>query len=464
MNAVVERLENSEVTLKVEVEPEVVAKATDKAYQRLVQRVNIPGFRRGKAPRHILERAVGMDALYREALDFVMPSAFQDAVRERQISPYADPEFEVVQLEPQKPLIFKATVAVEPTVELGDYRSIAIEPEKVEVTDEQVEQALKRLQESNGEWVPVDGREVRMGDQVSLDVVTSIAGRETASGKPQNLVAELEADVPYPRWANALAGLRVGEEKEISDAVPKDYRDANLAGQALLHRVTVKTIKEKELPAVDDELAHMAGDYDNLDALKVDVRKRLEQQAKRQAKVSYEEKVVSRLIELSRIEFPPIMVERKLDRMAREADLEFRRQGWDLAAYLRAAGRDYETLRDDWRAQATDRIKAQLVLGAVAQRESVGASEADVDAEIQRMVDNTTPDRRPQLRQASTTAAVRESIRETLSASKALNLLDELAGGKELLGDELDAETVGGPLGDGPPGEEYGKAAEAVVE
>ncbi len=445
MNAVVERSEHSQMTLKVEVEPDVVAKATDKAYQRLVQRVNIPGFRRGKAPRRILERTVGVDALYREALDFVMPSAYQDAVRENQISPYAQPQFEVVQLEPEKPLIFKATFAIDPEVELGDYHTIKVEPEAINIGAEEVQKALDNLQTSNGQWVPVDGREIQMGDQVSLDVVTSVNGREVANGTPQDVVAELDAETPYPSWANALAGLRIGDTKELADEVAEDA-NSGLAGAKLEHRVTIKAIKEKELPAVDDELARSVGDYEDLNALKADLKKRLEQQARRNAKMKFEDAAVDKLVELSKIEFPEVMIEEKLDQMAREADLDFQRQGFSLATFLRATGREYEALRGEWRPQAETRIKAQLVLREVANKENLTATDEDIESEIQRMVDNTTPDRRAQLRQTAGTPTVRESIRQSLSARRALNLLDELAGGKEFIDDELDEDPLVHPI------------------
>ncbi|HVA26308.1 MAG TPA: trigger factor family protein, partial [Chloroflexota bacterium] len=162
MNAVVERAENSQVTLKVEVEPERLAKAADRAYQRLVQRVSIPGFRKGKAPRKILERAVGLDALYREALDFVMPDAYREAVKETGISPYTQPEFEVVELDPEKPLVFKAVVPVQPTIKLGDYKSLKLDPPELTISDEDVEQAVGNLRDSHAQLVPVEDRPAKI--------------------------------------------------------------------------------------------------------------------------------------------------------------------------------------------------------------------------------------------------------------------------------------------------------------
>src|SRR5437016_3248387 len=167
MNAVVERSENSQVTLKVEVEPERLAKATDQAYQRLVQRVTIPGFRKGKAPRKILERAVGVDALYREALDFVMPDAYREAVKETGIAPYTQPEFEVVELDPEKPLVFKATVPVQPTVKLGDYKSLRLEAPDLAIGEVEVDEAVENLRQANGQLVPVEDRPAKVGDQVT---------------------------------------------------------------------------------------------------------------------------------------------------------------------------------------------------------------------------------------------------------------------------------------------------------
>jgi len=462
MNAVVERSENSRVTLKVEVEPEVVAKATDRAFQRLVQRVNIPGFRRGKAPRRIVERTLGPDALYREALDFVMPSAYEDAVRQSNIAPYAQPEFEVVQLEPGQPLIFRATVPVEPTVELGDYHAIAVEPDKIEIGDAEVDKALANLREANSQWVPVDDREVRVGDQVSMDLLTSVNGRTLNGGKPQDSVADLDANSPLPRWANALAGLHVGDHKEVLDTVAEDAR-TELAGATVTYEVTIKGIKEKQLPEIDDELARSVGDYDDLAALTADLRKRLELEARAQAKRKFEDAVLTRLVDLSTITYPEVMVEEKLDLLVRETDLEFRRQGFDFATFLRVRGQPYEEIRKEWRPQAERRVKSELVLRRLAEQEALGVDDDAVEAEITRMVDGTTPDRRERMRQTAGAAAVRQSIRESLNARKALNLLDELAGGSEYLVPELQDDLPASPLQDALD-DDVPESEEAIVE
>ncbi|MHB8619899.1 MAG: trigger factor [Chloroflexota bacterium] len=426
MNAVVERSENSEVTLKVEVEPERLAKATDKAYQRLVQRVNIPGFRRGKAPRRILERTVGLDALYREALDFVMPSAYEEAVRESRISPYARPEFEVVQLEPDKALIFKATVPVDPSITLGDYHALDVKPEESAVTDDEVRQALTRVQEANAQWIPVEDRPAKVGDQVGMDLLSSVDGKPLGEGV-RDAVAELDSDAPYPRWANAMAGLSVGDQKQIEDTIPQDAR-GSLAGKTVTYNVTVESIKEKELPAIDDELARSVGAYDSLEDLKADLRRRLEEQKQAQAKAKFEGDLVARLVEATTFQFPELMVEQKLNVILREAELNFRRQGFTVETFLRATNKTAQQMREEFRPQAVSRVKSQLVLQEVALREAVEVSAAEVDEEIQGMVESATPDRRPAIRQSALSPTVREAIRQSLLSRKALNRLDELAG------------------------------------
>lgn len=433
MNAVVERAENSQVTLKVEVEPERLAKATDRAYQRLVQRVSIPGFRKGKAPRKILERAVGLDALYREALDFVMPSAYEEAVKETGIAPYARPEFEVVELEPEKPLVFKATVPVQPTVKLGEYQSIKLETPDLAVTDKEVDEALENLRQSHAELVPVEDRAAKLGDQVTLDVVTSLDGRELGDGAAREMVVELDADSPYPGWANAVAGLNVGDSKDVEDQISPEYRDPNLAGKIASYAVTVKAIKERQLPEVDDELARSVGEYDDLSALKDDLRKRLEVQKRNRAREQYENELVDKVIDISEIEYPVVMVEQELDQMLREADSNFRRQGFSLDMFLRSSGKSPDDMRQEWEPRAVHRIKSGLVLNEIIQAEKLELEAGKLDRELERMVEDQPADRRADVRRLVATERVRTSVEQELLLRKALDTLDRLAGGEQFV-------------------------------
>jgi len=432
MNAVVERSENSQVILKVEVEPERLAKATDRAYQRLVQRVNIPGFRRGKAPRKILERAVGTDALYREALDFVMPSAYDEAVKETGIEPYSRPEFEVVELEPEKPLVFKATVPVQPTVKLGDWKSIDIAPDDFSVTQEELDKALENVRTANGQWIPIEDRAVRTGDQVTLDVLTTLDGRQL-SDTPREVLAELDQESPVPSWANQLAGLELGGQKVIDEDISPEYRDQNLAGKTASYSVTVKAIKQRELPEVDDELARTVGDYDDLDALKADLRKRLEQQKKAQAKDKFETELVDKLVEISTIDYPAVMIEQELDQMMREMDTSFRRQGFSLDMFLRSSQQGPDELRREWQPRAVRRVQQALALRQVIDDDKLQVDPAKLQTELDRMIDDTPADRREEVRQLMAGDRARQSVSQELLLRQALDVLDRAAGGDQFV-------------------------------
>jgi trigger factor len=432
MNAVVERAEHSQVTLKVEVEPERLARATDKAYQRLVQRVTIPGFRKGKAPRKILERAVGTDTLYREALDFVMPDAYREAVKETGIVPYTQPEFEVVELEPEKPLVFKATVPVQPTVKLGDYKSLKLEPPDVTVSDAEVDEAVENLRQAHAQLVPVEDRPAKLGDQVTIDVITSLDGRRL-SEQPRESLAELDSDKPLPSWANALAGLRVGDTKDVEDHIPDDYRDPNLAGKIATYSVTIKAIKERQLPDVDDELARSVGDFDDLAALRADLRRRLEAQKKTRAREQYESNLVDRLIDISEIEYPAVMVEQELDHMLREADNNFRRQGFSLEMFLRGSKQSTDDLRAEWLPRAERRVKSALALKELIKTEDLKLEPGKLEAELNRIVEDTPADRRAEARRLVSTERVRESVEQELLLRNALDLLDRIAGGEQFV-------------------------------
>lgn len=435
MTAVVERTENSQVTLKVEVEPEQLARATDRAYQRLVQRVNIPGFRKGKAPRKILERAVGTDALYREALDFVMPDAYREAIKETGIEPYDQPEFEVVELDPEKPLIFKATVPIQPTVKLGDFKSIKLDPPDLSVSEADVDQAVENVRQAHGQWNPVEDRPAKVGDQVTLDAITSLDGRQL-SDQTRELVAELDSDNPYPSWANALAGLSVGDEKDVEDVIPDDYRDPNLAGKTAVYSVKIKALKERELPALDDELARTVGEFEDLAALRADLRKRLEEQKKSRAREQYESDLVQKVTEISEIDFPAVMVDQELDQMLREADSNFRRQGLSLETFLRASSKSADELRQDWQPRALNRIKSALILKEVINAEKLQLGQEKLQAELDRMVQDTPADRRADVRRLVGTQPVRDSVEQELLLRKALDLLDSSAGGQQFVESE----------------------------
>jgi len=435
VNAVVERAEKSQVTLKVEVEAERLAKATDRAYQRLVQRVAIPGFRKGKAPRKILERAVGTDTLYREALDFVMPSAYEEAVKETGIAPYARPEFEVLELEPEKPLVFKATVPVQPTVKLGDYKSIKLDPPDLAVTDEEVDQAIENLRQSHAQLVPIEDRPAKLGDQVTVDVITSLDGRQLTQ-EPRETVIELDADTPYPSWANAVAGLSVGDEKEIEDQISPDYRDPNLAGKIANYAVKVKAIKERQLPEVDDDFAREVGEYDDLAALKADLRKRLEAQKRTRAREQYESDLVDKVIEVSEIEYPLVMVDQEVDQMLREADNNFRRQGFSLDMFLRGSRKSMEELRQEWEPRAVHRVQSALVLNELIKAEELKLPEGKLQAELDRMVEDTPADRRAEVRRLVGTDRVRDSVEQELLLRQALDFLDRQAGGEQFIESE----------------------------
>jgi len=432
MNAVVERTEHSQVTLKVEVEPERLAKATDRAYQRLVQRVSIPGFRKGKAPRKILERAVGLDALYREALDFVMPEAYREAVKETGISPYTQPEFEVVELEPEKPLIFKAVVPVQPTIKLGDHKSIKLDPPDLTISDEEVDQAVTNLRDSHAQLVPVEDRPAKIGDQVTVDVFTSLDGRRLGEEQRESVLA-LDTDTPVPSWANATAGLSIGDRKEIEDQVSPEYRDTNIAGKVATYSVTVKAIKQRDLPDVDDELARSVGDYEDLAALRADLRKRLQAQKKHNAREEYETQLVDKLIEISEIDYPAVMVEQEIDQMLREADNNFRRQGFSLDMFLRGAKKSLDEMRAEWAPRAVHRLKTALVLRELTNAEKLELEAGKLEAELNRMVEDQPADRRAEVRRLVGTERVRDSVEQELLLRKALDLLDVTAGGEQFI-------------------------------
>ncbi|MBV9120779.1 MAG: trigger factor, partial [Chloroflexi bacterium] len=335
-------------------------------------------------------------------------------------------------LEPEKPLVFKATVPVRPTVKLGDWKAVKVQPDDFTVSQEELDQALENVRNQHGQWVPVEDRPVHVGDQVTLDVLTDLDGKrlgETA----REVLAELDNEQPVPSWANHLAGLKPGDQKAIDDQIPDDYRDPSIAGKIATYHVTVKSIKQRELPEVDEELAHSAGDYDTLDALKADLRKRLETQKRAQAKDKFETEVVGKLVEASTVEYPAVMVEQELDQMMREMDSSFRRQGFTLEMFLRSTNQSLEDVRQEWQPRAERRIEQSLVLQQFIADEKLELDAGKLDAELTRIVEDTPADQRDEARRLVATERVRESVAQELLLRQALDVLDRSAGGDQFV-------------------------------
>ncbi len=436
MKVSTERIEGSRVVLNVEVDAEEVEKSLDRAYRRLVQRTNIPGFRRGKAPRSMLERYVGKTALMEDALESLVPETYSKAVQEHGIDVIAQPEIEITQTDP---VAFKATVAVRPTVELGDYNQIRLSREPVEVTEEQVDAVLEQLHSQQGEWVPVE-RPVKLGDNLTLDVESSVDGEPLVNEKGlQYLDPAADSPIPVPGFAEQLEGMEKGVAKEFQLSFPADYAIEEHAGKTYDFRVVVEEVKERVLPELDDEFAKGVGDgFESLDALRKrvseDLRARIEEAAQRQ----FEDRVVEAVVGLAQVDIPDVLVEREVDLLIDEETQPFRLRGGRLEDYLRNIKKTEEELRVELHPLAGQRVLRSLVVARVAEEEAIEVTSDEVGAEIERMVE-VAGERAEDLRRIFDVPSNRQSVERGLLVRRTVQRLADIASSEEEVGEDAEA-------------------------
>lgn len=415
-----------QAVLDIEVEPEELDHFLERAYRRLVQRVSIPGFRPGKAPRSVLERVMGREALLNEALDFLVPEMTGRALQEQQLEASALPDVEVVTLEP---LVLRATVPLKPRVEVGDYRSLRIPREPVEVKEEQVQGVLEELRHRLATWEPVE-RPLQMGDLATITVRGEVEGKTVLDQQDAQIVLRPDWPLPLPGFTNALEGMARGEIREFALPFPQDYPSPDMRGKNCHFRVLLKEVKAQRLPELDDDFARAVGPgYAGLEDLRRRIEEDLRAQAERQARREHEERVLQEVVSLSRVELPPLLVEREVDHLLRDQAEALQRQQVTMEEYLQQAGKSTEELREELRPRARERLVRTLVLEAVAEREGVTVSPEEVEAEIARLVAGAGPQGEA-LRRALTTPRGRESVAENLRLHKTVALLAEMASGE----------------------------------
>ncbi|HOL17210.1 MAG TPA: trigger factor [Bacillota bacterium] len=377
-----EKIEGNKVRLEIEVAAPDVDTALAKAYRKVVKKVNLPGFRKGKVPRRILEARFGPEILHEEALEILVPPAYQQALKEADVEPIEQPSFKLVQIEEGKPLIVHATVEVLPPVELGEYKGIVVEQEEVEITDEQVEQSLEAIREQHARLVPKEEGAAAEGDLVLIDFKGFIDGEPFSGGEAENYSLELGSGRFIPGFEEQLVGASAGEEREVKVTFPEDYRKEELAGKEAVFQVTVKEIKEKKLPDLDDEFAKEVSDKETLEEFKAQIRERLENNAREQSRIKLEETLIEKLTEASKVEPPPVLIERQIDRMLGELEQYLRFQGLTLEKFCEMSGKSIEELRQNKQEEAAQRVKANLVLDALIKKEGITVEDSEVDEKI----------------------------------------------------------------------------------
>ena len=380
--ATMEKLEGSKVKLTIEVSAEQFEAATQKAYQKAGKRFNVPGFRKGKAPRKVIENMYGPLAFFDDAFDIVYPEAYQAAIAEQGVEPVDRPDVSIETLpEGETPLVFSLVVAVKPEVELGAYKGIEVEKRAYNVTDDEVDAAIAQLQEGVARMVDVD-RPVENGDTVNLDYSGSVDGVKFDGGTAQGQTLTIGSGQFIPGFEEQMVGMAVGEEKDIEVTFPEEYHAENLAGKKAVFAVKVNGIQVKELPTLDDEFAKDVSEYDTLEALRDAKRQELLEQAEKNAKIQKENDVVRKAVENATVEVPDAMVERQIDSFLQDMGYRLQMQGISLEDYLKYTNTEISALRDQYRADAALRVKSQLVLEALSKAEAIEATPEEIGDKV----------------------------------------------------------------------------------
>ncbi|MBO8137237.1 MAG: trigger factor [Desulfotomaculum sp.] len=383
MKATAEKLEKNEVRLEIEVEAEKFTQAVNRAAKKLSNRVNIPGFRKGKAPKILVERYVGKDVLYQEAIEDIFPSAYRQAVDETNISPISQPEVENIDAEEGKPLVFKLKVGVKPEVKLGKYKGFDIKKQPVEVTEEDVQKELEAMQNHHAKLVTVEDGEIENGDTAVIDFTGYVDGEEFEGGKAENYSLVVGSGTFIPGFEEQLVGMKPGEEKDVNVTFPEDYHVENLAGKEAVFKVKLNSIKRKELAPLDDEFAKDVSEFDTLEELKADLMNKLKEGKERMAEQAVNREVVDKAVENAEVEVPKAMVDKRLDEMIQNMESRLRTQGLSLEQYLQYTNSSVEELREKMRDDAEIEVRRELVLEQIAKEEGLTVSEEEVDAEIE---------------------------------------------------------------------------------
>jgi len=379
----VEKMEGNKVKLEIEVAAPDVDTALAKSYRQVVKKVNLPGFRKGKVPRRILESRFGPEILHEDALEMLVPDAYEAALEEADLDPINNPEFDLVQIEESKPLLFNAIIEVLPPVELGKYRGLEVDQEKAEVDDIQIDHHLYMLREQNARLVPREEGPVNKGDLVQIDFKGYVDGELFEGGEAEDYSLEIGSNSFIPGFEDQLIGAVQDEEKEIKVTFPASYRKEDIAGKEATFKVVVKQIKEKQLPELDDEFVKEVSEFETLAEMKDDLREKLLKTAEDQSKAKLEEDLIEKVSAAATVEPPKILVDRQIDRMVGDLENYLRYQGMGLDQFLELSGKDKDEVREERREEAEKRAKANLVLDAIAKKEGITADDNELKEKIE---------------------------------------------------------------------------------
>ena len=421
MSVQVEKLENNMAKLTIEVAAEEFVAATTKAYNKNKNQISVPGFRKGKVPQAMVEKMYGASMFYEEAANYLIPGAYESAAKESGLDITSYPEIDVVQMEKGKNFIFTAEVALRPEVELGAYKGVEIEKVITEVTDEDMEEEIKKVQEQNSREVTVE-RVAENGDTVMIDYAGSVDGVAFDGGTAEGQALVLGSGTFIPGFEEQLIGAAAGADVDVNVTFPEEYHAKDLAGKAALFKVKVHEVKTKEYPEVDDEFAQDVSDFETLAEYKEDLKKRLEERKAETAKAERQQKVMNIVVENAKMDIPEAMVKKSTDDMMNQYAQDLAAQGLSMDIYFQYTGMTPQQLAEQMKPQALANIKNRLVLDAIAAAENVEITDEEIEAEIKRLAE-TWKMEADKVREYMDV----DLMRKDMSAQKALDMITDAA-------------------------------------
>lgn len=426
MKVNMEKIEKNVVSLEIEVDQEKFREGVEKAYTKISKKVSIPGFRKGKAPRAIIENHVGKDYINEEALEIIVPEVYFAAIQEKGIEPIDKPDVEVVPAEGEKPLTLKVKVQVKPEVELGQYIGLEVEKIDSEVTETDVEAELEKLRERHAQLVSLEEGPAELGDSAVIDFEGFIDGVAFAGGAGTDYSLQLGSGSFIPGFEEQLVGAQIGEDKEVRVTFPENYHSTDLAGKEAVFKVVVKAIKRKELADLDDEFAKDVSEFGTLEELKKDILNRLKEAAGQQADNRLKDELVEKALQGSQVEVPDIMIKEKTDYLIQSFSRKLGMQGMNLDDYLKFSNTDLASIQAEYRPAAEKAVKIDLVLDAIAAKEKVDVTDEEIEAKIAEMAEryNSEPGT---FRQWLENAGNMEPLKKSIIIDKTIEFLQEKA-------------------------------------
>ena len=387
MSLQVEKLEKNMAKLTIEVSAEDLDKAMEKAYQKQKSRISLPGFRKGKAPRKMIESMYGKGVFMEDAVNSLVPQEYTKALGECDLEIVSQPEINVTQMEPGKALIFTADVAVKPEVTLGDYKGVEVPKSEIAVTDEEVDAEVKKEQDKNARTVAVEDRAAANGDITTIDFEGFVDGVAFDGGKGTDYALTLGSGTFIPGFEDQLVGANAGDHVEVKVTFPEEYQAKELAGKEAVFQCDVKKIETKEVPELDDEFAKDVSEFDTLAEYKEDVKKKLTEKKEKEARTAKENAAVDKAIENAQMDIPELMTKTECRQMMDDFSRRMQQQGLSMEQYFQFTGQSMDKMMEDMKPQALKRIQTRLVLEKVAEAENIQPSEEEITEEIQKMAD-----------------------------------------------------------------------------